>query len=616
MGVSTDTWRARAALSSTLGALLAPAPGCAAPCTDDGFIVKQEDPACTTSGAAATSATTEAAATTATTAAMTTTTTAAVTTSGGMTGSGGSVSTLGTGASETSSSSTGSSHCDNAALDGDETDIDCGGSCSACARGLTCSDDGDCESERCVDSRCVPFNCELAEVALGVGGFAISHEFSAVNLGESLAVLGDMNDDGRAEIAVASRGDSTVFVVFGRDSVDPVVLSSDLQDDAVGFRVTVPEGFAGIELAAVPDLNGDGRSELLIGAPGYAMDEGAAWVVFGKADGSPVDLDGLGAGGFGIYPQFGELGGLGAAVVVVDDMSGDGLAELVVGGPRYDPQEIVDAGVVLVVHGKADPGDVMASMLSQGMGGFILEGAVAQQNLGRSLASAGDLNGDDVPDVLIGSDNAAHVVFGTDQTDTLSIDALVDGSGGIAISVENDDDIGLGSSVGGGGDLDDDGEDDLLLGAIGADASLGRVYGLFAAGGDGDRIVGDAIDDGFIVAPSGDDLNLGSEVRLIGDLDGDGFDDVLISGTYSVSPPRAFLVYGKPDAETVSLETIDQDPEGFALIGEGDDVVSRFSLDAGDIDGDGDDDLVAGAPYYNFGDGRVYVVFTDECAAE
>ncbi len=185
---------------------------------------------------------------------------------------------------------------------------------------------------------------------------------------------------------------------------------------------------AGATLAAVADLNGDGRAEILLGAPGNDLggaEAGAAYLLYGKATTSTVNLANLGAGGFRIR---GEAAGdgLGAAVGTVADLNGDGRAELLLGAAGNDAGG-TDAGAAYVVFGKT--GSVEVNLATLGAGGFRIRG-VAGEGLGSTLTGLGDVNGDGTADLLLGTANGgkAYVVFGKATTSEVNLATL--GSGG------------------------------------------------------------------------------------------------------------------------------------------------------------------------------------------
>jgi hypothetical protein len=183
---------------------------------------------------------------------------------------------------------------------------------------------------------------------LGRGGVRILGEHAFANNGEALAPLGDVNGDGRGELVVGATQVSAAgrqyagaaYVVFGRAGAGRV----DLRHPGTGaYRILGAGGSeqsrAGWSVATVADVNGDGRRDILVGAPGTSRrcspEEGAAYVVYSKADATPVDLAGLGAGGYAITGGRPDANA-GVEVAGAGDWNGDGRGDALVLGADFD----------------------------------------------------------------------------------------------------------------------------------------------------------------------------------------------------------------------------------------------------------------------------------------
>ena len=166
-----------------------------------------------------------------------------------------------------------------------------------------------------------------------------------------------MDGDGRAEILVGSVGvfDSAAYVVSGRADGNLVDLAAVAAGTGGGFKI-IAEDFgdqlSSTALTAIPDLSGDGRAEILVGAPGNSAGgarAGAAYVVFGKADASPVDLDAIAAGSGGGFKIIGENANeqlsYWSSLTAISDLNGDGRAEILVGSRDHGIGNVhTDAG--------------------------------------------------------------------------------------------------------------------------------------------------------------------------------------------------------------------------------------------------------------------------------
>jgi hypothetical protein len=175
------------------------------------------------------------------------------------------------------------------------------------------------------------------------------------------------------------------------------------------------------------DVNGDGLADVIVGAPGAApngSDSGRTYVVFGKADHEVVSLADvtLGIGGFALDGEA-EYDYSGASTSGAGDVNGDGLADVVVGAWGADPSGDA-SGRTYVVFGKTGTDLVRLADVAVGQGGFVLNGETEDDQAGWSVAGGGDVNGDGVPDIVVGAWRAAphdlefsgrtYVVFGGD----------------------------------------------------------------------------------------------------------------------------------------------------------------------------------------------------------
>jgi hypothetical protein len=481
---------------------------------------------------------------------------------------------------------------------------------------------------------------------------------------------GDVNGDGINDLLIGAYGmdhngskSGSTYVVFGKntevDGTFAATLNLSSLDGSDGFRLDggATEDYSGIAVSSAGDINGDGIDDLLIGAfraDNDAFKSGTSYVVFGKntaVDGefaATLNLSSLsGSNGFRL-DGVGVLDMSGHAVSAAGDVNGDGIDDLLIGAYGTDLDNLKgSSGSTYVVFGKNTAVDgefVPAFDLSSldGSTGFRLDGDAFDIRSGSAVSSAGDVNGDGISDLLIGAYKASnlagftYVVFGKDTAmagnfaSTILLSS-VNGSDGFRLDGEVSFDQS-GREVSSAGDINDDGIDDLLIGARFADpngSSSGSTYvvfgkntaldGSFAAtiplssldGNSGFRLDGVAAGD-----------QSGSAVSSAGDVNGDGIDDLVIgalrtapNGTDSGS---TYVVFGKNTAvdgsfaATIPLSSLDGN-SGFRLEGvAADDRSGTAVSNAGDVNGDGIDDLLIGAdgPDHNGSkSGSTYVVF-------
>ena len=308
-------------------------------------------------------------------------------------------------------------------------------------------------------------------------------------------------------------------------------------------------------MAGAGDVNGDGFDDLIIGAhwgdPNGKYNAGESYVVFGKAGGFKASLNLAllnGGNGFrldGIDPNDYS----GRRVAGAGDVNGDGFGDLIVSAYGGDPNGVSHAGESYVVFGKAAGFAASLDLASlDGSNGFRLDGIDAYDSSGDSVAAAGDVNGDGFGDLIVGARSGdpngnydageSYVVFGKAGgfASNIGLGSLDGGNGFRLNGIDANDQSG--TSVAAAGDVNGDGFGDLIVGAPGAnpngDFQAGESYVVFGrAGGFGASLDLASLDGGNGFRLDGIDAGdgSGSSVAGAGDVNGDGFGDLIIGAS-------------------------------------------------------------------------------------
>ncbi len=384
--------------------------------------------------------------------------------------------------------------------------------------------------------------------------------------------------DGRMGFHVATAGDldgdGVPDILLGADTSSPggltragLVQVVSGVDGALLYELTGPR--AGERLGhwtgGGEDLDGDGVPDLIAGAPFASwpgMQYAGAAYVYSGVDGSLLYS----------YAGEDELDQLGHSVTLTGDLDGDGRSEFLFGVPWAAYGSVT--GEARVYSGAT--GQLLRRY----------RGARRQSGFGYTVANAGDVNGDGVPDQLIGAPGVTPM-----GAETVSDVYVYSGADGALLWNFHSDEIAgtLGWSIAGAGDLDLDGHDDLLIGARGMDVGLlpdaGRVFVYSGA-------TGQVLYQYEGMFPNG---QLGRNVAGVGDADGDGVPDFLISSDTGIpgGRPNAGWAYLHSGADGRLLWRIDGEAAQMRL--------GHFLAGLGDLDGDGLPEFAVTAPFARVG---------------
>jgi hypothetical protein len=469
------------------------------------------------------------------------------------------------------------------------------------------------------------------------------------------AASGDINGDGYDDIVASApqadplgRTDAgVVYVTFGKAANQSNIDLSSAND---GFKITGaydsnfigrfrynPIGNFAKSSIAVGDINGDGYEEIIIGAPDAKPyydpinanngrnAAGMVYVLYGKANGfADIDLQNLSASdGFKILGAYQSNGStyfygdrLGSSVAV-GDVNGDGFGDIVIGAitadPLYDPITHAttrnSAGVVFVIYGKVNAfSDIDLASMATNQGAKILASDVSGE-AGYSL-DIGNVNGDNYADIVIAAPEAAplgrfeagavYVVYGKASFTDTDLKYLDSATGLIIMGEKAGDKCGVSVAV---GDINNDGYGDIVIGAPIADAmgrsnaGVGYVI-LYNQGLQQVDLLNLSSYVGFKIQGASSSDDTGMSVAVV-DINNDGYSDVVVGAPYSDPLSRssagiANVVYGKANGFADVDLSIFTSGAGFKILGaERYDNLGR-TIVFGDVNGDGNQDLIFG----------------------
>jgi hypothetical protein len=402
---------------------------------------------------------------------------------------------------------------------------------------------------------------------------------ASAHLGDRVAFGGDVNGDGFGDVLVAAPDYDNGQVDEGRVYVFHGTASGLAAGPTRILESNQATAAMGKGLAAGGDVNGDGYGDILVGSPNFVngqVGEGRASLYLGGASGVPATA--------GWNFESNVVSAMTGASVSAGDWNADGYADVIVGAPGYDNGN-ADIGWMLVF--------VTAGGLPPASTTLNTQGVEAGAALGGSVAGVGDVNGDGFGDVLVGArltdngqvdEGVAYLFRGSGDPPTTPVWGLPDG-GAITHAIDF-------------GDMNGDNFSDLVIGTLShsnLQSNEGKVEVRYGA-----RTGLAAAADLTIEANSGGAV-LGTSVCVVGDMNGDGYAD-LVAGAPGYNVGGAAILYLGGSA---GLSPTPGQSVVFNQVGAG----FGAAVAGGDVNGDGLADLVVAAPTYDNGqtdEGAVY----------
>ena len=410
--------------------------------------------------------------------------------------------------------------------------------------------------------------------------------------GNSVGTAGDVNGDGYSDVIAGAHyynsglgwGQGRATVYYGSASgLNPTANWTVVSDQSPGYF--------GWAVGTAGDVNGDGYSEVIVAAYGYTngqTNEGRVFVYHGSATGLSTAAD-----WWAESDQ--DSAWFGTSVRTAGDVNGDGYSDVMVGAPLYDNGE-TDEGRAYVYHGSASGLSASAT--------WTAEGDQNDASFGRSVGTAGDVNGDGYSDVIVGASS-----FTNGQMDEGRAYVYHGGATGLSTSpawtAESDQDSAwFGYSVGTAGDVNGDGYSDVIVGAIGYDNGQADEGGAFVYHGAASGLSATAA---WTAESDQDEADFGHSVGTAGDINGDGYSDVIVGAPWydngQSGEGRAFVYHGAAGGLAAAHTWSAEGNQDGAILG-----ISVGTT--GDVNGDGYSDVIVGAYGYSNGqtdEGMAYV---------
>jgi len=433
--------------------------------------------------------------------------------------------------------------------------------------------------------------------------------------GYSVATAGDLDNDGYDEVLVGSPYNDEFYVDAGAAYIlygQAAPLGGGSLSTAVKFAGEAPTSvdeslmLAGYSVASAGDVNNDGYADFLVGSSDhYIYDQaGAAYLIYGQS----AKLSSVSLSTAVRFTGESTTDEAGFSVSSAGDINNDGYSDILIGAISNN-DAATDAGAVYLIYGSG------ATLSSASLSTAIeFTGEVSGDNAGVSVASAGDVNGDNYDDFLVGA------WYNDDAGSTAGSVYLVYGSGAVLTSaslstaVEFTGEVAgdrAGHQVASAGDVNNDGYDDILIGAYGNDDAASGAGAAYLIYGTGAALTSVSLSTAVEFTGEAAADSAGYTVAKAGDVNGDGYSDFLVgafgnddggSGAGAV-----YLIYGSGAVLSgASLSTAVQ------FTGEADSDQLSACAPAGDINQDGYDDFIIGAEGNDEGGssaGATYLVY-------
>lgn len=421
-----------------------------------------------------------------------------------------------------------------------------------------------------------------------------------IELGYAVSNAGDLNNDGFEDVIVGAPGyklnEGGVFAFYGsRLGLNPRTYTV--------LEKHVADGKFGMFLSGGGDVNGDGFDDVVVGTPFYAGDfdygQGAIYVFYGSAGGVQTTPD--------IVDETQRNGYFGISVDIAKDLNGDGYDDILVGADKTSPPGGMPTdfndGMVTVIYG--GPWGILFTPVTE------IYSPATTSVFGVKVSGAGDINGDGYNDMMVADSDSVYIYHGGPNGVSNPPSAIL----GVPLSSS------FGLSLAGGGDVNGDNYDDIIIGdrnytdytdINNIHYQAGAIYVFYgSAGGININSTPD------IVRYNQDNAHYGHKVEFAGDINKDGFSDIVVSAvgqsSWGITAPddgTAYVYYGGSNGLNHNPVSTITSNKSLSTMGAG--------VAGADVNGDGYSDVIVSAQNYTNrfqNEGLVLVFFGSEGSA-
>ncbi|WP_210116130.1 malectin domain-containing carbohydrate-binding protein [Hymenobacter wooponensis] len=392
---------------------------------------------------------------------------------------------------------------------------------------------------------------------------SLTGEKNVPSFGSSVASAGDVNGDGYGDVIVGAYAQNLAYVYYGSRTGITTNASSRLNNPGGGNF--------GFSVSSAGDLNGDGYSDVIVGAPV----EGRSYIYYGSRTGL------TGRVGTTLVGEIGSTS-FGFSVARAGDVNRDGLSDVVVGAEAYNRGQ----GRAYVFYGTRTG---LGTTVAASSAGLVLTGETIFSGFGYSVAGAGDVNRDGYDDIVVGAyayngfQGRAYLFMGSSTGTSPTAGSTLTGQAALT---------NFGASVAGAGDVNGDGYADVLIGAAANQLEQRRAYLYYGSS------QGLPTTPGTTLTP---DLSqteqFGNIVGGAGDINRDGFGDFIV-GASQANAGQVYVYYGRSAGLPATVAASEAGTRLTANPGDG--HYGNGVAGAGDVNGDGYSDVVVGARGINY----------------